>query len=69
MGLVRDWIWSEVYVQEKDNITQRIKTFLDREEFQKNKYKPKRTSQRPRSQQNTQCSRSSGEVQSSGSVD
>jgi hypothetical protein len=68
MGLVRDWIWSEVYMQEKDNITQRINTFLDRE-VQKNKYKPRRTSQRPRSQQNTQCSRSSGEVQSNGSMD
>ena len=27
-------------MQEKDNITQRINTFLDREEVQKNKYKP-----------------------------
>ena len=28
-------------MQEKDNITQRINTFLDREEVQKNKYKPR----------------------------
>ena len=37
-------------MQEKDNITQRISTFLDREEVRKNKYKPKRTSKRPRDQ-------------------
>ena len=28
-------------MQEKDNITQRINTFLDREEVRKNKYKPR----------------------------
>ena len=27
-------------MQEKDNITKRINTFLDREEVRKNKYKP-----------------------------
>ena len=37
-------------MQEKDNITQRINTFLDREEVRKNKYKPRRTSKRPRDQ-------------------
>ena len=40
-GINHDWLgtgyWSEVYMQEKDNITQRISTFLDIEEVQKNK--------------------------------
>ena len=63
MGLVRDWIWSEVYVQQKDNIIQRINTFLDREEVWKNKYKPRRTSQRPISQQNAHSSVQEGKVQ------
>ena len=63
MDLVRDWIWSEVYVQEKNNITQWIHTFLDREEVQKNKYKPKRTSQRPKSQLSAHSSDQEGKVQ------
>ena len=50
-------------MQEKDNITQRINTFLDREEVQKNKYKPRRTSQRPRSQQSAHSSDQEGKVQ------
>ena len=50
-------------MQEKDNITQTINTFQDREEVQKNKYKPGEeqvkvleASQRARSQQKAQSS-------------
>ena len=50
-------------MQEKDNITQRINTFLDREEVQKNKYKPSGTSQRPRSQPSAHSSDQEGKVQ------
>ena len=52
-----------VCMQEKDNITQTINTFLDREEVQKNKYKPREeqvkvpeASQRVKSQQKAQSS-------------
>ena len=37
-------------MQEKDNITQTINTFLDREEVQKNKYKPGRTNNKSQKQ-------------------
>ena len=50
-------------MQEKDNITQIINTFLGREESQKNKYKPNGTSQRPRNQSTTHNIAQSGKVQ------
>ena len=56
-------------MQEKNNITQRINTFLDREEVRKNKYKPRRTSKRPRDQvKEPEASRKPKGVSISGKV-
>ena len=43
-------------MQEKDNITQTINTFLDKEEIQKNKYKPREEQVKvPEASQSARC--------------